>query len=144
MNSETKQLLQEAYALDDIARADFERDEHQQTKQRSGDNSGLVFKAYETKPMKQQVAGAMDAASAKAWNDWAINIARDMAASTFDVNIKKFSEDLIDAIAGFVAEREHKLRNKIIDVFAQILCEEVGKVRDEMRREVRKMRARAR
>jgi hypothetical protein len=52
--------LERAYAIDDAARADYERSSKHTVQKRSGD-LGLVYKTHEQKPMQQQQAD---------WSGW--------------------------------------------------------------------------
>ncbi len=112
MNSETRKMLEEAFAQDDIAIAAYERlQRHMQ--QRSGDDAVYETNA-EARPMKQQSA-AMNDETASQWNNWA------------RVHIDVFGREVLTPARGqVISEVRHQLRAEIAE-----LRNEVAELRDD-------------
>ena len=126
MNPETRRMLEEVYAQDDLARAEFERHQRQM-KQRSGDDSGLVFKTHEARPMQQQAA-VMNDETARQWNEWA------------RAHIDAFRREVLTPAIGQVISEIRREFTERINGVIDVIAEETGAENRELRAETDRLR----
>lgn len=118
MDQSLREMLQQAYALDDAARAFCEPTERTVTRR------DIVYKTYET-PQQSQ-ATTMHEASSQAWNDW------------LDKRLRNNNTMLANVIGEEVALRENALRQEVRELQNQI-----GHLRADLEIERRHKQARA-
>jgi hypothetical protein len=119
----TRQMLEDAYALDDEVKRDLEQWQHSQLKKKHGD-AGLVYKTHVPQPMpQQQSTPAMDEKTSAAWNKWMT----DYVHAYVNTRLEGYTEAAVEGIAEALADLRAELRKEFSEQLADLRAHKAAK-----------------
>jgi hypothetical protein len=124
MDNNLRQMLADAYALDDRVKRDFElwqakRQQQTAVKRRSAPGE-LVHKTFEQPTQPYRSAATMDPATSDAWNKWMTDYVNEYVSTSLDGFADAATEGLAEAFSLFRKELTDKFNTELASLRADM------------------------